>query len=132
MRRLYLLILTFCCCLIGAIVGVYLSIRLDANTPSVVAAAAFPVLGAYIGGIRDRCLLAKIAGYALLGWLLCFILQPQVSRVVSRSPSIDDQFGGKLWHLFCFVPSSLLAIVAVLFAPGRLTRRCPPQPVFDS
>jgi hypothetical protein len=123
MHRLYLLLLTICCCIIGCLVGVFLSIRLDMDAPSGVAAAAFPAFGAYLGGVRDRALLAKIAGYALLGWLLCFVLQPQVSRSANLSPSIDGEFGGKYWHLFCFIPSTVLAVVALLFAPERLTRR---------
>ena len=121
MRRPYLLLLTICYCIIGGVVGVYFSIGLGADAPSLIAAAAFPAFGAYLGGIRDRGLLAKIAGYALLGWLLCFALQPEISRSASSTPTIYDEFSGKLWHLVCFVPSTLLAAVALLFAPRHLT-----------
>jgi hypothetical protein len=124
MRRLHLLLLMVCCCMIGGIVGVYFSIRMDADTPSLIAATAFPACGAYLGGVRDRGLLAKVACYAFLGWLICFVLQPQASRASSLSPSIDNDFSGKFWHLFCIIPSTLLAVVATLFAPAHLTRRC--------
>ena len=114
MRRAYLLLLTVCSCLIGAIVGVYFSIRLDADAPSLIAATAFPAVGAYLGGVRDRRLLAKIACYAFAGWFLCLVLLP---------PQIDVHFSAKSWHLFCTIPSTLLTVVAIIFAPAHLTRR---------
>ena len=121
MRRVYVLALMIACCVIGCIVGVSASIRLASDVPSLLAAGFFPVLGAYLSGVRDRGLLAKVGCYAFVGWLLCFVLEPQVSRNRSMSPSIDDEFGGKFWHLYCFLPSTLLAVVAVLFAPKHLT-----------
>lgn len=119
MRRLLLLL----ACLLGSAVGAFLGVVAGIATNSVLlawaSAATFPVLALVLAGIRQGRQLTKIAGYALLGWGLCFILEPGVDEgAAHRAIRIAaDPLAGKGWYISCHITSWVLASVGVAFMP---------------
>jgi hypothetical protein len=124
MRRLRLV---FACTLgsgVGAVVGVAAGVALNSAWWAWLAAAVFPGLALWLAGFHQRRQLAKIMCYALLGWGLCFVLEPATSQSsTGRARRIaEDTFRGKGWYVPCHVAGWVLASVGVAFAPLGQTR----------
>lgn len=117
LRTLAVLSLTALGCLLAAAVGLPTSMYFDSALPAGMAIAVLPAAGAYLGGNRDEQQLAKIVLYSLMGWILCYLLQPAVSGVARDGEHISNF---KLWYgAFAFVPSSLLALIGAGFGSGQ-------------
>ena len=114
MRRMKILLLTLLFCFLACAVGGFMLVQFDAIAPCIICAAIFPAAGAFWGGVRDRAALAKIACYAVLGWGLGYLLQPQVAGIKSKMNwSLTE-----VWAVIAFVPATLLALTGAFFAPS--------------
>ena len=121
MRRILLLLVCLVGSAVGAAFGVVAGITMDSALLAWASAAAFPVLGLVLAGVRQRGQLVRIAGYALLGWGLCFLMQPLVSQsATSRAHRIaTDPLVGKGWYIPCHITSWILASAGVVFLPSQ-------------
>jgi hypothetical protein len=110
-------------CLVGStvagIVGLFSAIWWDTSLVALIGAAIFPTVCLVVAGLQSRSQLFKIAGYALIGWTLCFILAPTTSqRPQNRASRIAaDPLVGKGWYIPCAVVSWVMASVGVAFSP---------------
>ena len=117
--RLILLLVSSVGSASGAVIGIVAGLTLDSALLAWISAAAFPMIALVLAGIREYSFLLKVGGYALLGWVLCFILEPAVSQsAANRALRIaSDPLAGKGWYIACYVSSWILASVAVAFRP---------------
>ena len=126
MRRLILLVACLLGSAVGGVFGIAAGIGANSALLAWASAAVFPVFALLLAGFRNRSQIAKIAGYALIGWGLCFILAPSTSQsAASRARRIvADPLVGKGWYIPCHVVSWIMASVGVAFAPSQhLTNR---------
>jgi len=103
----------------GAVIGIVSGVTFDGALLAWISAAAFPMIALVVAGIREYGFLVKVGGYALLGWGLCFLLEPAVSQgATSRALRIaSDPLAGKGWYIACCVTSWILVSVGVAFRP---------------
>lgn len=110
-------------CLVGsviaALVGLVMLLTFNAFVLPMLSAALFPAIACWKTGKIEFNQIAKIAGYAALGWLLGSMLQP----MIVESPAQHSQrilampLVGRDWHIPASALSTLLALVGVSFAP---------------
>jgi hypothetical protein len=99
-------------CLLAAALGLMAAVQFDSPALAAIAISVLPALGAYVGGVRDRHQLTKIACYALVGWVLCYLLKPAVSRATKElTPDFE-----LWWGTIAFAPGSLLGLIGAGFA----------------
>lgn len=112
-------------CLVGTAVAAMLGLPVAILTDSMIVAwllsAAIPCTALWLVGLRSGGQLAKIAIYALLGWIVCRGLEPTISEVAaSRVRRIaQDPLAGKGWYIACFIFSAILTSVGAAFVPLR-------------
>ena len=126
MRRFLLLLACLLGSAVGAVLGVIAGVTVDSALLAWASAAVYPVLALMLAGIRQRGQLAKIAGYALLGWGLCFVLEPAMQQTAAhRALRIAaDPLVGKGWYIPCHITSWVLASVGVTFLPSQPRKKC--------
>lgn len=117
--RINLIVACLAGSVIATLVGLLALLKLDAPILAMLSAGLFPAIACWKTGIADNRQVAKIAGYAAMGWLLTFMLQPITAqssashvRRILTSPLL-----GQDWHIPASVVSTLLALVGAYFAP---------------
>lgn len=102
---------------VGAAIGIVAGVTLDSALLAWISAGAFPIIALGVAGVREYGFLVKIGGYALLGWGLCFVLEPAISQsAASHARRIaSDPLAGKGWYIACHVASWILVSVGVAF-----------------
>ncbi len=117
--RLLLLVASLVGSAVGAVIGTAVGVTTDSDLLAWISAAAFPIIALALAGIRDCQTLVKIGGYALLGWGLCFLMEPTISQsAASHARRIaSDPLAGKRIYLVCYVASWILVSVGVAFRP---------------
>lgn len=120
MRRTRLLLSLLIGGVAGTILGLAGAIAADASFFSFASAVLASVLACRIAGVRDGQLVAKIALYAAIGWVLTFALGPATSQSAeSRAQRLaEDPLVGDGWLVACHAVSILLASVGAVFAPA--------------
>jgi hypothetical protein len=117
MRRFQWLIACTCGSLVGAIAGLTAGMALDSALVAWLSAAAGPVIALYFAGLHQRVQLLKIACYALIGWGLCFVLEPATSQTAARRASriAESALLGKDWYIPCHIAAWIFASAGVVF-----------------
>ena len=119
--RLLLLLVSVVGSAVGAVIGIVAGVMLNSSLLAWISAAAFPIIALVMAGIREYGLLLKIGGYALLGWGLCFALEPAVSQTAATHARriASDPLAGKGWYIACHFASWILVAVGVAFWSGK-------------
>lgn len=119
MRRFKWMIACMSGSLVGAITGLTAGIALDSALVAWLSAAAGPVIALYLAGLHRRVQLLKIACYALIGWGLCFVLEPATSQTAARRASriAESALLGKGWYIPCHIAAWIFASAGVVFVP---------------
>jgi hypothetical protein len=102
---------------VGAAIGIVAGVTLDSALLAWIAAGAFPIVALVLAGIREYGFLVKIGGYALLGWGLCFVLEPTISQSAASHAlrMSSDPLAGKGWYIACHTVSWILVSVGMAF-----------------
>ena len=97
-------------------------VTFEATVLAMFSAGIFPAMACYLAGVRDTKQLFKIGGYAAIGWILTFSLQPAIShaedsylRRMMHAPML-----GYDWHIPASCVSAVLALVGVVFLPAQV------------
>ena len=128
------LIACFSGCVIASLIGLNFMIRFDVGFFGLVSATLIPALACRIAGITDKTQLAKIAVYAVIGWMIPYSLKnpysiirwhswhdirldPLKTNLVSSPPTLIPLLIELV--VVYVIPTTTLALVAVYFIPTR-------------
>jgi len=121
------LIACFSGCVIASLVDLNYRIRFDVGFFGLVSVTFIPALACRIAGITDKTQLAKIAVYAIIGWMIPYSLT-RPDWIIRRHSWHDirlDPLPPTLISLLIelvvvyVIPTTTLALVAVYFIPTR-------------
>jgi hypothetical protein len=94
-------------------------LKFDAPVLAMISAGLFPAIACWKTGMIENRQVAKIAGYAAIGWMLTFMLQPVAAQTSASHLRriLTLPLLGHEWHVPASAVSTLLALVGVCFAP---------------
>ena len=122
------LIACFSGCVIASLIGLNFRIRFEGGFLGLVSATLIPALACRIAGITDEKQLAKIAAYAVIGWLITYSLTrpDQIIRLYSSHEIRHPSLMLLLYELIAVdvIPTTTLPLVGVYFIPTtKITNR---------
>jgi hypothetical protein len=108
-------------CIIAALTGLLVLLKFDAPILAMLSAGLFPAIACWLTGTVGIKQVGKIAGYAAMGWLPAFMLQPAIAQSSASHVRriLTLPLLGHDWHIPASLVSTLLALIGVYFAPMR-------------
>ena len=113
MRRILLLVTVIASSISAYLIGTALSPTTDFPFSGPFA-IAFPVIGAWLAGLRNPDRLALLGVYALMGWVLGYSLAPKVAGI--KGVTLSEYFTCVEW-VVASVFAMLLSFVGAAFTP---------------
>ena len=122
MGRVNTMFACFAGCVIAALIGLLALLKFDMPILAMISAGLLPAIACWLAGMTNKKQLAKIAGYAAIGWMLTFMLQPAIAQTTASHVRriMTMPLLGHDWHIPASFTSTLLALIGVYFATARV------------